>query len=119
MDTIGLYGGILRLASTPSPRPSGERVGVRGFEPKINGWNTFYIQSCRYHNSIKVTTAPKTKASGFIRKGKALIFTAGGNKTLSQKTVNRILEEIRVERDERHAAGIRCGFVKMRPQGGR
>jgi hypothetical protein len=45
-----------------------------------------------------VATTPKTKASGFIRKGKALVFVTGGNKPLSQKTVNRILEEIRVER---------------------
>jgi hypothetical protein len=47
---------------------------------------------------MKVTTTPKTKVPGFIRKGKALVFVSGCNKTFSQKTVNRILEEIRVER---------------------
>jgi len=71
MDTMGIYGA---------------------------GIFTFYIRLCRHHNSLKVTTAPKTKVPGFIRKGKSLVFVSGCNKTFSQKTVNRILEEIRAER---------------------
>ena len=54
-----------------------------------------------------VTLTPNKETHGFIRKGKALVFSSIGGKTLSQETVNRILEESRNERDEQSLAGLR------------
>jgi AbrB family looped-hinge helix DNA binding protein len=57
-------------------------------------------------HGLSITLTPNKQASGFIRKGKALVFTTGGGGSLSRETVNRILEETRDERDEKNLAGL-------------
>jgi AbrB family looped-hinge helix DNA binding protein len=46
-----------------------------------------------------VTLKPNKERTGFVRKGKALVFSTAGNETLSEKTVHEILESGRVEHD--------------------
>ncbi len=42
-----------------------------------------------------VTLTPNKEATGFVRKGHALVFTTPGDKKLSQKEVNGVLNEVR------------------------
>ena len=54
-----------------------------------------------------VTLTPNKAAVGLVRKGKALVFSSASEDTLSQETVNRVLEDTRVERHEHGFAGLR------------
>ena len=47
-----------------------------------------------------VTLTPNKEEAGFIRKGKALVFSTEGDEMLNQETLRRILEESREERDK-------------------
>jgi len=50
-------------------------------------------------NGSAVTLTPDTQASGFVRKGKALIFSSSGDEVLTNETVTTILEGTRHERE--------------------
>jgi AbrB family looped-hinge helix DNA binding protein len=54
-----------------------------------------------------VTLTPNKETVGLVRKGQALVFSATGEDTLSQETVNRIVEESRAERHEQSSTGLR------------
>ena len=54
-----------------------------------------------------VTLTPNKEATGFVRKGHALVFATAGDETLSQDDVNGILEEGRDERLEHSLQGLR------------
>lgn len=45
-----------------------------------------------------VTLTPSKESTGFVRKGKALVFSTTGGRTLSEDAVERLLDEIREER---------------------
>jgi hypothetical protein len=49
-----------------------------------------------------VTLTPNKESAGFVRKGKALVFSTPGEETLSEKTAQGILESGRAERDSRN-----------------
>jgi AbrB family looped-hinge helix DNA binding protein len=53
-----------------------------------------------------VTLTPNKEEAGFIRKGKALVFSTEGDEMLNQETLRRILEEVRAERDEANAGQL-------------
>ena len=53
-----------------------------------------------------VTLTPTKEPAGFVREGKALVFSTRGEETLSQETVRRILEESYAERHEQSLAGL-------------
>lgn len=55
-------------------------------------------------SSLSLT--PSRETTGFIRRGKALIFATAGGKSLSNETVNRLVDE---NRNERHAQSL-AGF---------
>jgi AbrB family looped-hinge helix DNA binding protein len=55
-----------------------------------------------------VTLTPNHAAVGLVRKGKALVFSSAGGDTLSQQTVNRVLDDTRDERHEHSFAGLRA-----------
>lgn len=57
-------------------------------------------------NGTAVTLTPDKQSAGFVRKGKALVFSTSGGEVISQKSVNAILEEGR----EEHAARIEGGL---------
>ena len=46
-----------------------------------------------------VTLTPNSESAGFVRKGKALVFSARGDETVSNETVASILESGRQERE--------------------
>jgi len=46
-----------------------------------------------------VTLTPNKERTGFVRKGKALVFSTAGNEMLSEETVQDILESGRTEHD--------------------
>ncbi|HWD19924.1 MAG TPA: AbrB/MazE/SpoVT family DNA-binding domain-containing protein [Verrucomicrobiae bacterium] len=46
-----------------------------------------------------VTLTPNNKASGLVRKGKALVFSPPNEDSLDNRTVNDILQNVRDERD--------------------
>lgn len=46
-----------------------------------------------------VTLTPKKESSGFVRKGKALVFTTPGDELLTNEGAGRILEESRERED--------------------
>ena len=54
-----------------------------------------------------VTLTPNKEATGFVRKGHALVFSTSDEGTLSQETVNEILEDSRDERHDHSLAGLR------------
>ena len=62
--------------------------------------------SVAIHGS-SVTLTPKKKAVGFIRKGKALVFSTEGEEMLNQETLWSILGETREERDAANAGQLR------------
>jgi hypothetical protein len=55
---------------------------------------------------LTVTLTPNKERTGFVRKGKALVFSTGGGETLSAETVQEILESGRAERDLRSVEGL-------------
>ncbi len=46
-----------------------------------------------------VTLTPNTKSTGFVRKGRALVFSTAGEETFGDEAVRRILQNIREEHD--------------------
>ena len=54
-----------------------------------------------------VTLTPNKETVGFVRKGKALVFSTAGEDTLRPEAVSRILEETRDLRHEHSFAGFR------------
>ena len=57
-----------------------------------------------------VTLTPSKQESGFVRKGKALVFSSPGDETLNHETLERILEEERAGRE----MGATRGFSKRK-----
>lgn len=57
-------------------------------------------------HGLSITLTPDKEATGFVRKGKALVFATAGNESLSQEEAGRVLEATRDERDERNMAGF-------------
>ena len=57
-------------------------------------------------DGLAVTLTPNKAKTGFVRKGKALIFSTGGGETLSHETVEDILEAGRAERDLHNLEGL-------------
>ena len=55
---------------------------------------------------VAVTLTPNKESAGFVRKGKALVFSAADEQTLSEETVQGILQSGRAERDFRNAGGL-------------
>ncbi len=58
-----------------------------------------------------VTLTPEKEASGFIRKGKALVFSTPGSGTLSTEEVNALLD---ASRDEGIAPGLEAEMGRRR-----
>jgi AbrB family looped-hinge helix DNA binding protein len=56
---------------------------------------------------LAVTLTPNKETTGFLRKGKALVFSTTGNRTLSRQTAQEILESGRAERDSRNVEGLK------------
>jgi len=54
-----------------------------------------------------VTLTPSRGTAGFVRKGRALVFSTGAEGVLSQETVRRIVEETRDERHEQSSNGFK------------
>ncbi len=50
---------------------------------------------------LAVMLTPNKESTGFVRKGKALVFSTAGDETLNEETVQEILEAGRAERDGR------------------
>jgi AbrB family looped-hinge helix DNA binding protein len=71
-------------------------------ELSIKPGDTFRISI----EGVAVTLTPNKEATGFVRKGKALVFSTAGNETLSEETVQEILESGRAERDSRNLEGL-------------
>jgi AbrB family looped-hinge helix DNA binding protein len=55
---------------------------------------------------MAVTLTPNKESTGFVRKGKALVFSTVGGETLSEETVQKVLESGRAERDARNVKGL-------------
>jgi len=55
-------------------------------------------------HGVAVTLTPNKEKAGFVRRGKALVFSTSGGDTLSQETVNAVLEASRQEGAARVAA---------------
>jgi AbrB family looped-hinge helix DNA binding protein len=62
-------------------------------------------------NGASVILTPNRETAGFVRKGRALVFTTGSRKKLTAETVQNILDE---SRDERHEQ-IFAGFKRRKP----
>jgi AbrB family looped-hinge helix DNA binding protein len=58
-------------------------------------------------HGASVTLTPNRESTGFVRKGKALVFSSGGGEVLSQETADRALDKGREGRDEECFAGLR------------
>jgi len=55
---------------------------------------------------LAVTLTPNKERTGFMRKGKALVFSTASNETLKEETVQQILESGRAERDSQSIEGL-------------
>lgn len=53
-----------------------------------------------------VTLTPNKEATGFVRKGRALVFSTVGDQTLNKEEVNSILKDSRDERLEQSFRGF-------------
>jgi AbrB family looped-hinge helix DNA binding protein len=58
-------------------------------------------------DGLSVRLMPAKESAGFIRKGKALIFSSPGSPVLTQESVQRVLEESRTERHRGISGGVR------------
>jgi len=58
-------------------------------------------------HGASVTLTPNKEAAGFVRKGRALVFSSADEGELRQGTVAGILEETQGERHEQSFAGLR------------
>src|SRR5690348_16582082 len=57
-------------------------------------------------HGASVTLTPDREATGLVRKGKALIFSARGGEVLSEEAVGRIIDETREVRHVESVAGL-------------
>jgi AbrB family looped-hinge helix DNA binding protein len=71
-------------------------------ELAIKAGDTFKISI----QGVAVTLTPNKKSAGFVRKGKALVFSTADAETLSEETVQEVLESGRAERDSRIIEGF-------------
>ncbi|MGA2175819.1 MAG: AbrB/MazE/SpoVT family DNA-binding domain-containing protein [Verrucomicrobiota bacterium] len=55
---------------------------------------------------VAVTLTPSKESAGFVRKGKALVFSTVGDERLSAETAREILETGRAEHDSRSVEGL-------------
>jgi AbrB family looped-hinge helix DNA binding protein len=55
---------------------------------------------------LSVTLTPNKERTGFVRKGKALVFSTVGGETLSVETAQEILEAGRSERDSHNVESL-------------
>jgi AbrB family looped-hinge helix DNA binding protein len=60
---------------------------------------------------VAVTLTPNKEIAGFVRKGKALVFSTPGDETLSEETAQEILEAGRAERDA-HGVEALAGRIR-------
>lgn len=58
-------------------------------------------------HGASVTLTPNKESAGFVRKGKALVFSSGGEEVLSQETVDRALNKGREVREEESFSELR------------
>ncbi len=77
-------------------------------ELSIKAGDTFKISI----DGAGVTLIPNKEASGFVRKGKAFVFSTPGDQTLSEETVQEILNAGRAERDAHILEGLYDGKHK-------
>jgi AbrB family looped-hinge helix DNA binding protein len=57
-------------------------------------------------HGASVTLTPDREARGLVRKGKALVFSAGGGEVLGEEAVGRIVDEMREVRHADSVAGL-------------
>jgi AbrB family looped-hinge helix DNA binding protein len=57
-------------------------------------------------NGSSVTLTPTNEKAGFIRKGKAFVFSTKGQATLTNETVTKLVQAGREEREEATIAGL-------------
>jgi AbrB family looped-hinge helix DNA binding protein len=57
-------------------------------------------------HGASVTLTPDREASGLVRKGKALVFSAAGGEVLTEAAVGRIKDEMREVRRAESVAGL-------------
>jgi AbrB family looped-hinge helix DNA binding protein len=55
-----------------------------------------------------VTLTPNKETSGFVRKGRALVFSSAKGEVLTQETINELLENEREMREDQSLAGRRA-----------
>jgi AbrB family looped-hinge helix DNA binding protein len=75
--------------------------GVRQ-ELAIKPGDTFKVSI----EGLAVTLTPNKERAGFVRKGKALVFSTSGDERLDEETVREILESVRAERDGQIVEGL-------------
>jgi AbrB family looped-hinge helix DNA binding protein len=80
--------------------------GVRQ-ELAIKPGDTFKVSI----DGLAVTLTPNKESTGFVRKGKALVFSTAGDEILSEEAVQEILESARAERDDRIVESL-CGHKR-------
>ncbi|MCX6902140.1 MAG: AbrB/MazE/SpoVT family DNA-binding domain-containing protein [Verrucomicrobia bacterium] len=61
---------------------------------------------------LAVTLTPDKEVTGFVRKGKALVFSTAGDAVLSAGTVEELLEEEREEHPSRVARSLAVANAK-------
>ena len=57
-------------------------------------------------DGVAVTLTPNKEITGFVRKGKALVFSTAGDERLREETARKILDSGRAERDARNIEGL-------------
>ena len=57
-------------------------------------------------HGASVMLTPNNESTGFIRKGRALVFSTTGGDSVTQEDVASVLEKARGERDEQSLAGL-------------
>ena len=74
-------------------------------ELAIKAGDTFKVSI----DGVTVTLTPNKENAGFVRKGKAIVFSTAGGETLSEETAQEVLESGRAERDVRSVEGLNSG----------
>lgn len=69
----------------------------------INPGDTFTVSI----EGLSVRLTVNKESTGFVRKGKALVFSTPGQESLSEESVRQILESGRAERDSFVVAGLK------------
>jgi AbrB family looped-hinge helix DNA binding protein len=71
-------------------------------ELAIKSGDTFKVSV----QGMAVTLTPNKTGSGFVRKGKALVFATAGEEMLSEATAQEILSAGRAEHESKSVAGL-------------